>query len=257
MFWAFTSGVAKTLREEMQREELAEDERLEWERRLQFQQKIQEEAEKRRKASEEIFREYDPKSGKFVSMSRDGGRAEYDAPEGYKEEYERKKKQEQEDREMDINFKKADDRRADAQLANSQAYASMNREQFEYNKGRDRIEDMAKLSASGLGYGAGGGVFPTPTGGVATPTSMQGTIESVYKRLTTGQDVNQELAAEAAAIYASAAPPDQKLQALRQLETKRFPAQGGGTPEPKTQAEYDALPSGTIYMEDGKKYRKP
>ncbi len=31
----------------------------------------------------------------------------------------------------------------------------------------------------------------------------------------------------------------------------------GAVPEVKTQAEFDALPKGTTYMEDGKKYRKP
>jgi hypothetical protein len=32
---------------------------------------------------------------------------------------------------------------------------------------------------------------------------------------------------------------------------------GGGIPEVKTKEEFDRLPSGATYMEDGKKYRKP
>jgi hypothetical protein len=192
MFWAFTSGVAKTLREEMQREELAEDERLEWERRLQLQQKIQEEAEKRRKASEEIFREYDPKSGKFVSMTRDGARSEYDAPEGYKEEYAEKKRIEEEDRQNKLKAQQADDDRANAQLGISQSYLGLQREQLEETKKNRGLAEAAR-------------------GEKDKETALNRELEAVSKL------VPKELQAAKARILTSGLSPEQKIEALKEL----------------------------------------
>jgi hypothetical protein len=88
-------------------------------------------------------------------------------------------------------------------------------------------------------------------------------------RAATGAGVNKDEARQKARELTpqrgdSAQVRDQKraslsvyLQSLQQRAGRALPAQGGGPREVTTQAEFDALPSGAVYLEDGVQYRKP
>lgn len=71
-FWAFTKGATKTLREELTRQQVSEEERLEWERRLEFQMKLQEQVEKARKAREAVVSGIDLEKGEAYEVDRGG-----------------------------------------------------------------------------------------------------------------------------------------------------------------------------------------
>ncbi len=55
----------------------------------------------------------------------------------------------------------------------------------------------------------------------------------------------------------SAKSREDAVKAESDYRKKIGEAQGATVPEVKTQQQFDALPSGAVYMEDGKKYRKP
>ncbi len=87
--------------------------------------------------------------------------------------------------------------------------------------------------------------------------------------LKKGQSMIQGIRATASHLFTPDAPYFDKTQRENIVETMRNLAssqgaatrggggQGGAIPEVKSQAEFDALPKGAQYMEDGKRYQKP
>lgn len=71
----------------------------------------------------------------------------------------------------------------------------------------------------------------------------------------TVDDVNGGYANEYQALYGK--PFDGDLGAPRFPNSGQSAAQQSGAPVVNSQADYDALPSGTVYVEDGQEYRKP
>lgn len=244
MFWAFAKGMADTTLASMQEQQRSEDEQQKFLMRLQMQEKIQMDAEERRKKWEKVAEGYDPKSGNFYTVRADGTRTEAPAPQGFKDEYQEKKNLEKMAREAEAADKLADNKRADRAIDIQGGYLAQSRENAKYERERNKTLDMATLAKAGLGYGAGGGVFPMGTppkaGSTLTENAAASQAQRAYDTILREGDDNMKAAA--AAVMASPGTYAEKLTALNQLRGKQFAQSGPG----------GVVPVGTV--EDGYEY---
>jgi hypothetical protein len=101
---------------------------------------------------------------------------------------------------------------------------------------------------------------------IAMSTAMPPTLQpqEALKWLKEKRDAQQKLKNEMdkAAAFIGSQNESGKFNTVadwkkQQLEMKKQKKETSGLPSVTSQAEYDALPSGSVYLEDGKKYRKP
>lgn len=98
------------------------------------------------------------------------------------------------------------------------------------------------------------------TSGFPTDRANKEQLASFLRGLAKLQKMNAEFNGFKADHISETGSERGMLQAWKQREpgtTTSSPASQGGAPSVTTQAQFDALPSGAIYLEDGKQYRKP
>lgn len=123
---------------------------------------------------------------------------------------------------------------------------------------RDALSE--RISTMGRGGGGGGGGNP-PAGALAEPPEPSRPKPAAAPGAPAAPAAPSSPASEVARAEAVSDRTEVKFdlkgrQGSFGPDGKETPAAAGNVPEPKTKAEYDALPKGTVYIRDGKRYRK-
>ena len=214
MIWSFLKGAADTVLKDLEAQGAREDEMADWQKRFEFQQKMQEKAEAAKRRNEEIARGIDPNTGKAYSTTRGGETTYTDLP---------PEAIEQAKAEQAATLAKAarDQAKADADLAAKEAAARASGASADAS-----LASIARLGGRAAAQNAKDAAYAeaalarAKNGDSPKKTEeekdAQREVDAAYRTVTTKQE-NPEIKTAAQRIRFSNLTPAEKIEALKEL----------------------------------------